>query len=341
MPTERGLAVLQAIIEDYVTTNEPVGSKVIAQRDEFKVSAATIRNEMAKLEAEGLVVAPHTSAGRIPTEKGYREFVNTLHEVRAISNMQKRAIESVLDATADIDELLRRATLMLSSLTNQLAVLQYPDFGGQRLRHLEFVPMDGTRVLVVLIAEHGEVQQRFVTFSATPTEDYLQRLRDVLSGLLVGQPLTRLGAVLDDVYAAFPADAREDIDAIAAVLDENLQSKRRDRLVVAGTTHLLRAGNDFRGSVLPVLEAIEEQVTIVHLLQSMHQEMPDGEVSVRIGTELHSESLHEASVVSGDYLANERQTARVGVIGPTRMHYSRNMMAVRAISKYLSDVLGQ
>lgn len=343
MVSERGLSVLRAIVEDYVTTQEPVGSKVVAARPGFDVSAATIRNEMSKLEDEGLIVAPHTSAGRVPTEKGYRQFVNALHEVRAINAAQKRAIESVLNTTDDVDELLMRATTVLSQLTNHLAVLQYPDLGGSSLRHLDLVQLDHGRVLIVLIGEHGEVQQRSVEFDSDCSAEFLDQLRDTLSKYLLGEPLHAVSSRGPTILEVFPPDLRPQVETVLATLDANAREQRRDRLYVAGASKLLRAREELYDSALPVLEAIEEQVMVLQLLQTMHEQdaVQGNSISVRIGSENQTVPFQDASVVAGDYLPSESESARVGVIGPTRMHYSRNMMAVRAISKYLSDILGR
>lgn len=343
MVSERGLSVLRAIVEDYVTTQEPVGSKLVATRHGFNVSAATIRNEMAKLEDEGFIVAPHTSAGRIPTEKGYRQFVDALHEVRAINAAQKRAIEAVLNTTDDIDQLLLRATSVLSQLTNHLAVLQYPDLGGNKLRHLDLVQLDNGRVLIILIGDHGEVQQRSVEFDGEYSPEEIDRIRDELSKHLIGEPLHAVATVREQVLAAFPEHVQADVAKVIATLDANAREHRRDRLYVAGTARLLRASGELHDSALPVLEAIEEQVMVLQLLQTMHEEdvLQGHSISVRIGSENQTGPFQDASIVAGDYLPSESESARVGVIGPTRMHYSRNMMAVRAISKYLSDILGR
>ena len=158
MVSERGLDVLRVIVQDYVASREPVGSKSIVDRHAFGVSAATIRNDMALLEEEDLIVAPHTSSGRIPTDKGYRVFVDRLADLRPLSPAQRHAIETFLGASADMDEVLVRTVRLLSQLTHQVALVQYPSVAHARVRHIELVPLGGTRLMTVLITDAGRVE---------------------------------------------------------------------------------------------------------------------------------------------------------------------------------------
>ncbi|HWV79024.1 MAG TPA: DeoR family transcriptional regulator, partial [Isoptericola sp.] len=148
MSEERRLAVLRAIVEDYVHTREPVGSRVLTERHGLGVSPATIRNDMAALEEAGYIAQPHTSAGRIPTDKGYRLFVDRLAEVRPLTSPQRRAIETFLSEAIDLDDVLGRAGRLIAQLTGQVAVVQYPSLRLSGLRHLELVPVGGARLLV-------------------------------------------------------------------------------------------------------------------------------------------------------------------------------------------------
>ncbi len=151
MVEERRLAVLRAIVEDYVATEEPVGSKALVERHGLGVSPATVRNDMAVLEEEGLIHQPHTSAGRIPTDKGYRLFVDRLTTVRPMSAAEKRAIATFLEGAIDVDDVVRRSVRMLAQLTNQVAVVQYPTLSASTVRHVEVVALAPRRLLVVLI----------------------------------------------------------------------------------------------------------------------------------------------------------------------------------------------
>ena len=166
MSEERRLAVLRAIVQDYVETSEPVGSKALLERHHLGVSAATVRNDMAALEEEGLIAAPHTSAGRVPTDAGYRLFVDRLSSVKPMSGAERAAIAQFLEGAVDLDDVVDRTVRLLASLTNQVAVMQYPSLTRSAVRHVELVPMGGDRLMIVLIVNTGRVEQRVIETSS-------------------------------------------------------------------------------------------------------------------------------------------------------------------------------
>ena len=180
MQEDRRLAVLRAIVEDYVSTEEPVGSKALVERHGLGVSPATVRNDMAVLEEEGYITQPHTSAGRVPTDKGYRMFVDRLTTVKPLSSAEKRAISSFLDGAVDLDDVVQRSVRLLSQLTRQVAVVQYPTLSSSTVRHVELVALTPERLLVVLILSTGRVEQRLVELSAPLADDDLATLRSRL-----------------------------------------------------------------------------------------------------------------------------------------------------------------
>ena len=171
MQDERRLAVLRAIVEDYVSTQEPVGSKALVERHGLGVSPATVRNDMAALEEEGLITQPHTSAGRVPTDKGYRLFVDRLTTIKPMSAAEKRAIATILDGAVDLDDVVQRSVRLLAQLTHQVALVQYPTLSRSTVRHVELVALAETRVLAVLILSTGRVEQRLVDLDAPMDED--------------------------------------------------------------------------------------------------------------------------------------------------------------------------
>ena len=338
MVSERSLAVLRVIVQDYVSTSEPVGSKSIVDRHSFGVSSATIRNDMAQLEEDGLIAAPHTSSGRVPTDKGYRVFVDELTELRPLSSAQRNAIEAFLGDPADLDEVLGRSVRLLSQLTNQVALAQYPSFGTARVRHVELVALTPHRVMTVLITDTGRVDQRTAESAAGGDPETLGRLRERFNAELGGKSLSDAALALHAlVDAVEPAD-REIAAPLIASLSDQVAATRHDRLVMAGAANLARTERDFTGSIYPVLEAIEEQVTILRLFGEMDPD--DIGVSTRIGRENDDFGLGETSVVASGYAAPGGAVARLGVLGPTRMDYSSNMAAVRAVARYLSRLLG-
>jgi len=339
MVSERGLEVLRVIVQDYVASREPVGSKSIVDRHSFGVSAATIRNDMALLEDEELITAPHTSSGRVPTDKGYRVFVDQLADLRPLSSAQRQAIEAFLGQSADLDDVLARTVRLLSQLTHQVALVQYPSLAASRVRHIELVTLAPTRLMTVLITDSGRVEQRQFDL-APPIDDVLAgELRAKLNAALGGLGLSDAAARLATFPAEFPPERRPLVAQIVASLAEQVLANRQDKLLLAGTANLARTEEDFTGSIFPVLEAIEEQVTLLRLFGEMEVDL--GGVSARIGRENATFGLGETSVVTSGYSSSGGSVARLGVLGPTRMDYSNNMAAVRAVARYLSRLLGE
>lgn len=339
MVTERGLQVLRAIVQDYVESHEPVGSKSIVDRHSFGVSAATIRNDMAQLEDEELITAPHTSSGRVPTDKGYRVFVNHLAQLRPLSAAQRTAIESFLTDPADLDDLMAGTVRVLTQLTGQVALAQYPSFARANLTHIELVALAPNRVLVVLVTDAGGVSQRIVGLPMDLDDEDVAVLRARLSALLTGQTVREASERVQSL-AVEQTQGRTDAAArmIGVVIGEELAEFRQERLVMAGAATLARREQDFRGSIHPLLAAIEEQVTLLRLMSEMVTD--EHGLAASIGSENEAFGLPEASIVASNYLTHGA-TARVGVMGPTRMDYPSNLAAARAVARYLSRMLDE
>jgi heat-inducible transcriptional repressor len=346
---ERRLAVLRAIVQDYVQTSEPVGSKALVERHHLGVSAATVRNDMAILEEEGLIHAPHTSAGRVPTDAGYRLFVDRLSSIKPLSAAERSAIQTFLVGAVDLDDVVDRTVRLLATLTRQVAVMQYPSLTRSTVRHIELVPIGPDRLLVVVIVNTGRVEQRIVGSSAdltTPTgEAFVSRLRAELNAEVANRPFldasARLGALADRFE---PAD-RDTVRSVVRAFDEALLEEREERVVLAGTANLARSATlltDFPLTIGPVLEALEEHVVLLKLLGTLSSETGMGHdaVAVRIGHENPHQGLATTSVVSTGYAAGSEVVAALGVLGPTRMDYPTAMATVRAVARYVSEILG-
>ncbi|MDO8120212.1 heat-inducible transcriptional repressor HrcA [Isoptericola sp. b490] len=337
MSDDRRLDVLRAIVEDYVTTNEPVGSRALVERHALDVSPATIRNDMAVLEEAGYIAQPHTSAGRVPTDKGYRLFVDRLSSVKPLSAAERRAIATFLADAVDLDDVVDRSVRLLSQLTHQVAVVQYPSLARSALRHVELVPLEDRRILVVIITETGRVEQRIVELDEPVAEDLVPELRARLNVSAAGRRLSELDVPLSQVVEAFAVGERGAVQAVADVVRDTLAETTEERVVMAGTSNLLRADRDFPGTVRPVIEALEEQVVLLRLLTEMAEDTVD--VAVRIGHENTHVGLAEASIVAAGYGADGETVARIGALGPTRMDYAGTIASVRAVARYLSRIL--
>jgi len=336
--SERSFEVLRAIVQDYVSTKEPVGSKTLLERHGFGVSSATIRNDMSLLEEEGLIHAPHTSAGRVPTDSGYRLFVDRLGELKKLSDPEKQAMETLLESSVDLDEVLGRSVRLLSQLTNQVAMVQYPTLGKARVRSIELVPVSDTRVMLMLVSDNSRIQQHVLDAGEVIDLAFLQQLRGQLNETIAGSALAEVSEKTKNFDEKFEPNKRLFVSAVVGTLLVQVDANRQDKLVLAGTANLARSEGDFGGNITPLLDAIEEQVVLLRLISEMEADQYG--VSLLIGSENSIEGLNQASVMVSGYGSPEEPLAKVGLLGPTRMDYSTNIAAVRAIARYLSKSLG-
>ncbi|MBL3669411.1 heat-inducible transcriptional repressor HrcA [Streptomyces sp. M2CJ-2] len=337
MLSERRLQVLRAIVQDYVGTEEPVGSKALTERHNLGVSPATVRNDMAALEDEGFIAQPHTSAGRIPTDKGYRLFVDKLAGVKPMTAPERRAIQNFLEGAVDLDDVVARTVRLLAQLTRQVAVVQYPSLTRSTVRHVELLPMAPARAMLVLITDTGRVEQRMIDCPAPIGEATLGDLRARLNSRVAGRRFTDVPSLVEDLPEAFDLEERGTVSTVLSTLLETLVEDNEERLMIGGTANLTRFGHDFPLVIRPVLEALEEQVVLLKLLG----EAKDPGVTVRIGHENAHEGLNSTSVVSVGYGSGGEAVAKLGVVGPTRMDYPGTMGAVRAVARYVGQILAE
>jgi heat-inducible transcriptional repressor len=334
---ERKLQVLRAIVTDYVSRQEPVGSKTLVERHDLGVSPATVRNDMASLEEEGYITQPHTSAGRIPTDKGYRLFVDRLGSIKPLSPAEQRAIQTFLSGALDLDDVLHRTVKLLAQVTQQVAIVQYPTMSHATVRHVEIVALSTQRVLLILITSTGRIEQRQLELPEHDDET-LAELRAHLNAAAVGNSASQAGVRLSRVLGSLPPSLHVIGQAAVATLLEMLSSEASGRVVIGGVPNLTRYGAEFETTVKPVLEALEEQVVLLKLLGEATT--PDS-VTVRIGQENPYKELQSTSVVSSGYGSAVDTLATLGVVGPTRMDYPSTMASVRAVARYVGRFLSE
>ena len=326
----RQLEILKAIVDEYVATEEPVGSKTIASRAGLGISPATIRNEMAVLEDAGLITQPHTSAGRIPTNKGYRVFVDQLDQIKPLSNAERKAIEHFLDGASDLDDVITRTVRLLAQVTKQVAVVQYPSLIKAKVRHIELVLLNPNRVMIVLITDTGRVEQRMIELPFDINENALSDLHNKLNIAIATQSLANVATKLDSLASTYRGSDKSNVMVIIATLIEMAIEQPEEKVVLAGTSNLARANQDLSSSIHPILEALEEQVVLLRLLSGT-----DSSVRVQIGDEQSEKSLRKTSLVSVGY-AN---IGALGILGPTRMDYAASITAVNAVANYVGRFL--
>jgi len=326
----RQLEILKAIVDEYVASEEPVGSKTLSERSGLGVSPATIRNEMAVLEDAGLITQPHTSAGRIPTNKGYRVFVDQLAEIKPLSNAERKAIENFLDGATDLDDVISRTVRLLAQVTKQVAVVQYPSLIKAKVRHIELVLLNTTRAMIVLITDAGRVEQRMVELPFEITEAALSDLHKKVNLSIATQSLSSVATNLEGLSRNYRGNDKSNVVVIITTLIEMAVEHPEEKVVLAGRSNLARSNQDLSGSIHPILEALEEQVVLLRLLSGT-----DSSVRVQIGDEQSEKSLRSTSLVTVGY-AN---IGALGILGPTRMDYASSITAVNAVANYVGRFL--
>jgi heat-inducible transcriptional repressor len=289
---------------------------------------------MAALEDEGLIIQPHTSAGRIPTDLGYRVFVDRLSTVKPLSAPEKRAIDKFLEGAVDLDDVVARTVRLLAQVTHQVAIVQYPSLKRSSVRHIEVISLMPTRLMLILIADTGRVEQRILDLASEMSEGTLSELRNKLNAQAQGKKLASLPTLLEAFEGNFAQPAQVNVRNVISVILEMAIERNEERVVISGTSNLARHAPDFNESVHPVLEALEEQVVLLRLLGEAVDEM-----KVRIGHEQEDKKLQSTSVITTGYGPTGDAVATLGIIGPTRMDYATSMSAVGAVARYVSRFL--
>lgn len=330
-------AVLRAVVEEHIRSAGPVGSEHVAARGRLGVSPATIRSTMAVLEEMGLLTHPHTSAGRVPTDQGYRIYVDMLLEADPLPAAERRAIHHGLESAADEPEdLAGQAARILASLTHYASVVAAPGLRHQTLQSLHLLPVDGERALVVITTSSGMLHGRPIAIPREITGDDLDRISRSLTQALRGCRISeitveRLERVVDEI-----ALHRHLVGAVQAWLRRDLERGARLRLYVEGVRHLLREP-EFRQpeAATSVLQVLEEESVLEQALTAA----PGERVWISIGSENRFAELRSCSLVLAAYSAGGQPGGTVGIVGPTRMRYSHAVSAVRYVAERLSEAL--
>ena len=333
MLNERRRRVLQALVEEYIASATPVGSKTLVNRYELGCSPATVRNELSILEETGFVVQPHVSAGRMPTDTGYRSFVDDLIEKGGPALAGGQAT-SLMHKASEVDELMRETSVALTRLTDCLAVVLSPSVSLARVKRIDLLSMTPHRALMVLITESGQVVNRSIELAEQTAPERLREVEQALNAAFDG----KRAADIRPLRVALEAAHERDL-LVPRVVDEILDALAeadRDRLFHVGIPALL-AQPEFHDAAQarPLIEFLEDGISV---LEALSDALGNRELMVRIGHENRRAELGNMSIVAVNYGVGSADGV-VGVIGPTRMDYSRAMAAVRVIADGLSEAL--
>ena len=330
----RKLAILRAVVTEYVARGEPVGSKRVVEVARLDVSAATVRNEMAALEELGYIAQPHTSAGRVPTDLGYRRFVDDLRDNPELDDPRRELVQELLGSARDVEDLLARTSSVLSQLTRLVSLVIAPAIDASRLKLVELVGLSPGSALLLMVADTGRVEKRSVDLPASTTEADLARVRAVLGEHVRGRRLGEVHAAVNAIVDDAPADLREVLLAVADATAVDLADDTVHHVFVGGQASLAGDETFEREHLSRMLQLLEERATLARLLSDA---TADNAPTVRIGGENQVEDLRAASLVAQRY---QLVTAgSLGVLGPTRMDYAGVLATVRAVADQLQETL--
>lgn len=330
---DRKLRILRAIVTEYVADGEPVGSRRVVEVARLDVSAATVRNDMAALEELGYITQPHTSAGRVPTDQGYRRFVDDLAANPALDAPKRELIGELLGSARDVEDLLARTSSVLSQLTRLVSLVIAPAVDASRCKLVELVGLSPQSALLLLVADTGRVEKRTIELPAGTTDADLDRVRTVLGEQVRGRPMGEVHGALRSVVEVSPSDLREVMRAVADATDVGLADDTVHHVVVGGRASLAGEAALERDDLSRILELLEERATLARILTDTEGDEP----LVRIGGENTVEDLRATSLVAQRYRVVT--AGSLGVLGPTRMDYASVLSTVRAVADELQRSL--
>jgi heat-inducible transcriptional repressor len=334
----RKASVLRAVVEAYVSTGEPVGSETVAEHAGLGVSSATIRNEMASLEEQGYLSHPHTSAGRIPTDAGYRHYVDSLPSPTRLKDAQRRQIAAhFAEAILDLEEVLKGSVHLLSRLTQYAGLAVPPGPSDEQLVRLEVIDM-GPTLLVLAIGQHGRVDKQIIDrpdhIEPTDVANAERRLDAVRGSNYIDAQATLLR-----IAATEPTGVHDVLLVAADVLRMATQGERAGHVLVGGVANLTDDAQAWRRDTLRRLfETLEREQDMLRVLQEL---APSEDVRVTIGDEHPTTGEWGASIVTAPFRAGDATVGTIGIVGPTRMDYLTAMTAVRAVAARLTEAAGE
>ena len=340
MLTDRQRMILSAIVDDYIRSAEPVGSRSISKRGDVGYSPATIRNEMADLEDLGFLEQPHTSAGRIPSHKGYRYYVDHLTSSFALNpselNLMKTFFAEKLNA---MEQVIQHAAGILSQMTNYTSILLGPEVFHTSLRHFQMLPLSEDKAVAIIVTSTGQVENKTVTIPPGVSLSDMERVVNLLNSKLANVPLYKLKTRL---YSELGLEMQRHIDhyeELMNMLDESLIGEHEHKVYLSGTTNMLNQP-EFRDvdKVKTVLELLEQTPTLMKMMAPSPDEQG---IQVRIGTENNHEAFENCSLITATYSANGKALGTIGILGPTRMEYARVIGILNVLSNDLTRLLTQ
>lgn len=333
---ERKEKVLQAIILDYIATADPVGSRTIARKYDLGVSPATVRNEMSDLEEMGLLEQPHTSAGRIPSQLGYRYYVDCLMEKEPIALEKREAVRNLfLTRIKETEASIQLASKMLSQLTNYTALVLAPFYGQNTLRHIQLLPLEPGKAVVVIVLDNGHVEHRVMEIPEALQDKDLIMISKLLNKHLHGLTLEQWrNTIMQSIYHELSHQEKL-LKNVIEHIEKSLMVEHEQRVYLGGTLNMLNQP-EFKQieKVKALLKLLEEDTILKEVLTSQEEG-----VVIKIGKENRYDGMKECSLITATYQLNGKVIGTLGVLGPTRMEYSRAISMLELLTTALTEGL--
>ncbi|OMC69036.1 MULTISPECIES: heat-inducible transcriptional repressor HrcA [unclassified Paenibacillus] len=338
MLTERQRLILNAIVDDYIRSAEPVGSRSISKRGDVGYSPATIRNEMADLEDMGYLEQPHTSAGRIPSHKGYRYYVDHLVPFKFAEPSELKELKLLLAEKLNaMEQVIQHTSTILSHMTNYTSILLGPEVFHTSLRHFQLLPLGENMAVAIIVTSTGQVENKTVSLPSNVSLSEMERVVNLLNTRLVGVPLYKLKARLYSEIAKEMERNVSEYEAFMKILDTAFDGEPDHRLYLSGTTNML-SQPEFKDvdKVKDIFDLLEETSTIMKI---MTPSIGGTGVQVKIGTENDHEAFANCSLITASYSVEGEALGTIGILGPTRMEYAKVISILNMLSKNLTTML--
>jgi heat-inducible transcriptional repressor len=337
---ERPREILKLIIRSYVNSKEPVGSRTLAKSIDWRLSPATIRNIMADLEEEGYLEQPHTSAGRIPSERGYRFYVNHLADSSKVSKSDERYINRLLAESDTPEELMSRASLILSTISKNVGLVIAPPMGATILKHIEFVDLGDGKILVVFVSKTGLLQRKLIRVGERYTQEELDKAGRYLVEKFSGKTLTDIRNELVRLMQ-FERSLFDRMLALLRTWSETLREEASsDSIYLQGTSNILNQPEFADVERMRMLfQMFEEKGRLVKILNECISNSPQDGVTISIGSELGVPDMRDFTLIASSYASNDRTNGFLGIIGPTRMEYERGISLVAYLGRLVGEMI--
>jgi len=336
---QRKKEILKAVINEYILTAEPIGSRTISKNYNLNISPATIRNEMSDLEELGYLKQPHTSAGRIPSDKGYRFYVDSLIDIkRAPGSLEETIREKYLTKKKEVQDIIQVTSRMLSQLTKYTALVASPTLSEHYFQHLQIVPLEGKQVSLVMVISSGLVHHQTITLQKRPKRDELEEICRVMNERLQGLPLGKIDSkLLGDLERSLKEQSiyKEVYNTVVSLLSNQELSQEWGKIYLDGTTNILEQPEFSDLEKVKVFLKIFEQE---NLLRDLLDKIPSAGLNVVIGQEVPLSEMKDCSLVVADYSFRDKTVGKMAILGPTRMEYSKVMATVNLMAGILSKV---